>query len=378
MRGQWLGRYDATPNGSITINIDELATCYEGTAYLHPNETPTGLIPKSQVIFRTSNKATDQFSFSTPHVFPLHPFTHEPQPWEQIKHFFAPDAYVSKRVDVTGRVLGAKLHLSWKNENGLGGRCSLDASRAKEQSELAWEPVTWEHFKSQAIRLAAEKKFIFRGQSKPWRLRTSYHRNGRSDLRRFVLQDMPQLHQVLSGRTRHYFDLRDNQQYAAFLSLSQHHGYPTPLLDWTRSPFVAAFFAYRGVEKSDEALANEKVRIHVFDIERWQATSEQILSIVSPLLHLSFVDVLALENERLIPQQAVALISSVDDIEGYLSGRERNHKIPQPYLRAFDLPASERDLVFRELESMGITAGSLFPGLDGSCEALKERNFPRM
>jgi hypothetical protein len=41
----------------------------------------------------------------------------------------------------------------------------------------------------------------------------------------------------------------------------------------------------------------------------------------------------------------------------------------------FDLPASERATVMAELELMGINAGSLFPGLDGACEQLKERFF---
>jgi hypothetical protein len=45
------------------------------------------------------------------------------------------------------------------------------------------------------------------------------------------------------------------------------------------------------------------------------------------------------------------------------------------YLEAIDLPASERNHVMRELALMGITAGTLFPGLDGACEGLKERNF---
>jgi len=41
-----------------------------------------------------------------------------------------------------------------------------------------------------------------------------------------------------------------------------------------------------------------------------------------------------------------------------------------------DLPVKERTLVMNELGYMGITAGSLFPGLDGACEELRERFFP--
>jgi hypothetical protein len=29
----------------------------------------------------------------------------------------------------------------------------------------------------------------------------------------------------------------------------------------------------------------------------------------------------------------------------------------------------------QELSMMGLTAGSLFPGFDGACEELRERNF---
>jgi len=45
------------------------------------------------------------------------------------------------------------------------------------------------------------------------------------------------------------------------------------------------------------------------------------------------------------------------------------------YLTAIDLPVREREKVVCELGYMGITAGSMFPGLDGACEELKERNF---
>jgi hypothetical protein len=74
----------------------------------------------------------------------------------------------------------------------------------------------------------------------------------------------------------------------------------------------------------------------------------------------------------MIPQQAASTVTSVDDIETYIRRRETD---TTKYLEAIDLPVRERKLVMRELSFMGITAGALFPGLDGACEELAERNF---
>jgi hypothetical protein len=51
------------------------------------------------------------------------------------------------------------------------------------------------------------------------------------------------------------------------------------------------------------------------------------------------------------------------------------NKTGKTYLEALELSARDRQYVMQELALMGITAGSLFPGLDGACESLKEQNF---
>jgi hypothetical protein len=145
-------------------------------------------------------------------------------------------------------------------------------------------------------------------------------------------------------------------------------------LDWTLSPFVAAFFAYRRISNGDAAKAgpNGRVRIFVFDQEQWKADFQQILLLLFPGQHLSIGEFLAIENERMIPQQAASTVTSLDDIESYIKSKETETK---KYLWAIDLPVHERREVVRELRYMGITAGSLFPGLDGACEELTDRNF---
>ena len=180
----------------------------------------------------------------------------------------------------------------------------------------------------------------------------------------------------LSARTKHVFNLQLPDENGAFFTLVQHHGYPTPLLDWTYSPYVAAFFAYRRIsnEQAAKAEPGARVRIHVFDQAQWQADWPQPLQILSAWLYVSVGEFLAIENERMIPQQAASTVTNVDDIEAYVRSKERSGS-RQPYLTAIDLPVRDRKQVIRELSYMGITSGSLFPGLDGACEELRERNF---
>jgi hypothetical protein len=75
----------------------------------------------------------------------------------------------------------------------------------------------------------------------------------------------------------------------------------------------------------------------------------------------------------MVPQQAYLTISNVDDIEGYIAEIEESRSTT--YLQVIDLPGSDRQQVVNELALMGITAGAMFPGFDGTCEQLREQNF---
>jgi len=123
----------------------------------------------------------------------------------------------------------------------------------------------------------------------------------------------------------------------------------------------------------DRGGVDAKVRIHVFANELWRNSFAQFPQMLFPGLHVSVIEFVAVENERLIPQQGVSTITNIDDIETYVKARESESK--KIYLTAFDLPLHERNKVMSELSYMGITSGSLFPGLDGACEELRERNF---
>jgi FRG domain-containing protein len=303
----------------------------------------------------------------------IDPTSREAVSWEKLVDKYPGAGAFSKSVEIQGAVDRDSLTLSWTTDIGVTGNCVLPRSKANEPSEIVPLEKDWAGFKEFVCELAA-KRHLFRGQKQPWRLRTPFHRSGRAVMHRFVYQDLPVLLRHISSRTKHVFNLSVGDENGAFCSLVQHHGYPTPLLDWTFSPFVAAFFAYRGISNEDASSAGQtkKVRVFVFDQAQWKKDWQQILFFIRPELHLSICEFMAIENERIVPQQSVSTVTNIDDIEAYIQSKESAAK---RYLTAIDLPVNDRRSAVRELRYMGITAGSLFPGLDGACEELKQRNF---
>jgi FRG domain len=159
---------------------------------------------------------------------------------------------------------------------------------------------------------------------------------------------------------------------AAFLNLVQHHGYPTPLLDWTISPFIGAYFAFRNLRRGRFA-PDQKVRIFILDGRQWVNDWEASVVMAPAFRHLTLLEPLAINNPRATPQQSVSSVTNVDDIETYIRNGETIRGTN--YLRAIDLAVDDRRIVMQELALMGVNAGSLLPGLDGACEQLRERFF---
>jgi hypothetical protein len=166
------------------------------------------------------------------------------------------------------------------------------------------------------------------------------------------------------------FNLLDPLEYGCLLNLAQHHGFPTPLLDWTESPFVAAFFAFSAVPRT-MVPDDSHVRVFLFDPERWPYGSVTTIADIRP--SFARLDLRARNNPRVLPQQSVHMFSNLVDIEGFIGIVERQEK--RQFLRCVDIPALERSVAMRELDAMGLTAASLFPGVDGLCRSLAEKWF---
>ncbi|HHT9114561.1 MAG: FRG domain-containing protein [Planctomycetes bacterium] len=238
-------------------------------------------------------------------------------------------------------------------------------------------PITWERYKSWVSQLAKDHAYYYcRGHANEhWKLQTSFHRLASPagiTLEDYRTTIIPELHYHICAQANEIINLQCPEEFGAFLALLQHHGFPTPLLDWTLSPYIAAYFAFR--EVNDTSPESDNVRIFVFDYVNWSRHFSQPLDLSE--MKIKYVSVFrpyAKYNPRLIPQQGVFTVTNVDDMEEYILRRSTD--VNKKFLFKALLSVKEKPHIMRELNLMGINEMSLFPSVDGICRAMRARFF---
>jgi len=154
-----------------------------------------------------------------------------------------------------------------------------------------------------------------------------------------------------------------------WLALMQDHGAPTRLLDFTWSPYVAAFFALHNATKDGVIWACNPAEIEKMkqvDLANPGSFRKYFLAGSGSFVWLGEPYAM---NRRLIAQSGTFLVPAVlnKSIERIL----REYPNPRDTLVKFILPADKvREKGMRELYRMNITQSTLFPDLDGLARSL--------
>jgi hypothetical protein len=156
-------------------------------------------------------------------------------------------------------------------------------------------------------------------------------------------------------------------------ALGQHFGLATPLLDWTRSPYAGAYFAFIGgmPPKGENARAIYALDANAVDQKNGQiATGLSMESGRAPLLQV--LDSLSNENARLVSQRGLFTRAPIGtSVEKWVSQNFEGSE--EPVLLKILLPNDERITCLKTLERMNINHTSLFPDLTGASHATNLR-----
>lgn len=257
---------------------------------------------------------------------------------------------------------------------------------------------TWEEFESHLARLAqslhAAKTFgsaselLYRGQSSfGWRLETTLERERTkidtiSEYFRFLSGAKPQL-ETFTGKKWPDIDLRAIQEtYEKYDSLflaqfpayelcvyARHLGFPSFLLDWTRSPYIAAFFAFKNPTA-------DRVAIWIYQEYIGQGKSgssnEPQLKGLGPYV--------TSHPRHFLQQGEYTLAAQYNDGKWYIAGHHQVFELGrenQDRLLKFTLPRDERDKVLKKLDQFNINSYSLMQSEDALLETIAFRLLPR-
>ena len=212
------------------------------------------------------------------------------------------------------------------------------------------------------------KDFWFRGVANyDWRLIPSIQRNQkRMHRERYISNDFYIRAKPIMRNPP------EKKDYAGWVSLMQHFGLPTRLLDWSRSPLVAAFFAvekYRQYPNTDACLWILKPRLlneegfgnYVYPVDA--ETSQKMLlpafkergyeeELTDKILACFSTD----NNPRMYAQQSCFTIhNSTKRLEDICLGK---------MLYKIKIPSAARENLYQSLDIFGISESYVYPDLD--------------
>lgn len=230
--------------------------------------------------------------------------------------------------------------------------------------------MNFENFIGHVLQIDREesKRWVYRGQANPqWVLETSYSRFFRNNINP---QDntfsLDIFNSLLTQFTRRISEASgtDYESYNLVrqMSLAQHYGIPTPLLDWTYSPFIAVYFAVsNGFFRGED---NVCFNIYALDINLYLTKDfqEDTLSRVNSNngKPFEFIDTNRYFSRRIANQ--IGCFTFQNFIDGLEKWLDRNSNI-SPELRTFTVTDIKAKII-RELELMGIRGSSLFDGFE--------------
>lgn len=226
---------------------------------------------------------------------------------------------------------------------------------------------------------ARRRSYIWRGQRRAdWSLSTTLDRQldalrllplNAKDVEKVPARHLERFKYATRGRRGAApATLSENEWWA----LGQHFGLSTPLLDWTRAPFAALYFAF------EEASSDAHIPRTIYALIENAVLSKTLEAESAPRIEhgrlpiVEIIDPMSDENQRLVSQGGCFTRAPIGTpIERWVAQAFEGSEEPE-FIR-IEVPSADRLNCLQALSRMNINHLSLFPDLSGASRSTNLR-----
>jgi hypothetical protein len=240
---------------------------------------------------------------------------------------------------------------------------------------------SWQEFHQQVCSLKSKRGYVWRGQRKDinsgWSLQSSFDREVRiknQDERAKKLEEhLNSFREIMNKSYPNVLPQNDDHIWDIW-ALGQHYGLRTPLLDWTLSPYIAAYFAFnKEMDQDDQNDCYRYVYALNRSIERHLSKQKIGSQVVSSERSVFFVDQLPYPNPRFTVQKGVFTKAfQGDGIEEYAKSFSRMRR-NEALIVEFRIPTKDREECLYQLRLMNIDHMSLLLDLHDVVNCCNQR-----
>jgi len=225
---------------------------------------------------------------------------------------------------------------------------------------------------------------LFRGHAKEsWKLKTTLERYSDkdysiSDYYDILLSIEPAVASYTSKSWNLDPNLKIKEKYPGapprydFMIYLRHHGFPSPLLDWTRSPYVSAFFAFQPQPE------NEDNNIAIYSYVEYYGSFKEGIRDEARIVALG--PYVQTHKRHFIQQCEYTICKKYFNDKYYYWNHEEafnKNKTEQDILTKYLIPRAERAKVLSKLNFMNINAFSLFANEESLMATLAYQEIER-